>query len=152
MLFTTTIFNFVIKKDFFLTNPNIFYFSVSRTHSQGPEDPAFAMGQYPHQGTLNNKPQRRSSSGIYFLLGSKAISRKKKWFTYCKKTISLLHQVLGHPAGHPQPQTPRLNASGTATGGVGGPGPTPRRATTPGAGGVITPGSNFDASEVDRYL
>jgi len=92
---------------------------VSRTHSQGPEDPAFAMGQYPHQGTLNNKPQRRSSS------------------------------VLGHPAGHPQPQTPRLNASGTATGGVGGPGPTPRRATTPGAGGVITPGSNFDASEVD---
>ena len=110
------------------------------------------MGQYPHQGTLNNKPQRRSSSGIYFLLDSKAISRKKKRFTYCKKTISLLHQVLGHPAGHPQPQTPRLNASGTATGGVGGPGPTPRRATTPGAGGVITPGSNFDASEVDRYL
>ena len=78
MLFTTTIFNFVIKKDFFLTNPNIFYFSVSRTHSQGPEDPAFAMGQYPHQGTLNNKPQRRSSSGIYFLLDSKSISRKKK--------------------------------------------------------------------------
>merc|ERR1719510_1434435 len=104
-------------RDSSTAGPDPRHFSVSRTHSQGPEDPAFAMGQYPHRGTSNNEPQRRSSSG--------------------------------HPAG--QPQTPRLNASGTATGGVGGPGPgpTPRRATTPGAGGVITPGSNFDASEVD---
>ena len=84
---------------------------------------------------------------LFFPIFNSSISRKK--------TISLLHQVLGHPAGHPQqPQTPRLNASGTATGGAGGPGPGPtnRRATTPGAGGVITPGSNFDASEVDRYV
>ena len=57
--------------------------------------------------------------------------------------------LLGHPS-HQQPQTPRLSASGTAAGGVGpghGPGPERRRATTPGAGGVITPGSAFDASE-----
>ena len=53
-----------------------------------------------------------------------------------------------------QPQTPRLSASGTAPGGPG-PGDSRlyevqerRRATTPGA--VITPGSNFDTSEVDR--
>ena len=55
----------------------------------------------------------------------------------------------------PQPQTPRLSASGTAPGGPG-PGESRlyeterRRATTPGA--VITPGSNFDTSEVDRYF
>ena len=55
-----------------------------------------------------------------------------------------------------QPQTPRLSASGTAPGGPG-PGDSRlyevqerRRATTPGA--VITPGSNFDTSEVDRLV
>jgi hypothetical protein len=60
--------------------------------------------------------------------------------------------------GGGQPQTVRLSASGTASG-AGGPGASEarryeaerRRATTPGgAGGVITPGSNFDNSEVDR--
>lgn len=75
--------------------------------------------------------------------------------------------VLGHHgqsaggAVNPQtPQTPRLSASGTAPGGPGGPPDSSRlfdndrptgggrpRATTPGA--VITPGSNFDTSEVD---
>merc|ERR1719510_2865487 len=110
-------------RDSSTAGPDPRHYSVSRTHSQGPEDPAFAMGQYPHRGTSTNEPQRRSSSG--------------------------------HPT-HPQPQTPRLSASGTAAGGVGpGPGEARiydserRRATTPGAGGVITPGSGFDASEVD---
>ncbi len=61
--------------------------------------------------------------------------------------------------GGGQPPTPRLSASGTAAN-AGGPGASEairygtterRRATTPG-GNIITPGSNFDASEVDRSV
>lgn len=84
----------------------------------------------------------------------------QKNFVY-SGNLSTKISVLGHHTQSgtlppPQPQTPRLSASGTAP---GGPGPGPessvgrlyeserRRATTPGA--VITPGSNFDTSEVD---
>ena len=45
------------------------HFSVSRTHSQGHEDPAFGVGQFPHRGPSTSDPaaQRRSSSGTILI-------------------------------------------------------------------------------------
>lgn len=49
---------------------SIFLCSVSRTHSQGHEDPAFGVGQFPHRGPSTNEPagQRRASSGTVVLM------------------------------------------------------------------------------------
>lgn len=130
--------------------PDHRHFSVSRTHSQGHEDPAFGVGQFPHRGPSTSDPaaQRRSSSGHHNQGGGGGGG------------VATLPRGGGDRGGGGeagevgrQPQTPRLSASGTAPGGPG-PGDSRlyevqerRRATTPGA--VITPGSNFDTSEVD---